>query len=306
LSPALSHLEHEFEGECDLTIHVWDGEAAGAPSNSLLASYLQTLYRDWTGNCGRRGELRGFYSPTVPAFYMPGPDVLNLVDAANGKAFFLKRDGSPLPYWEVGSPFRAILHSWLSAAGLQFVHGGAVGDSGSGVLLAGRGGSGKSTTTLLCLNDGMDYAGDDYCAVDCNAPIYIHSLYNTAKLLPRDLERFPELHKRIWNPQSLVENSPDKATFFLSDLAPERMSSGFTLRALLIPRVSGERDTYLTPCGPAAALAAIAPSTVAQLPSAGQADMDRMAELASKLPAHILHLGSDLAQIPDVVRSALH
>jgi hypothetical protein len=174
------------------------------------------------------------------------------------------------------------------------------------VLLAGRGGSGKSTTTLLCLNDGMDYAGDDYCAVDCNAPIYIHSLYNTAKLLPRDLERFPELHKRIWNPQSLVENSPDKATFFLSDLAPERMSSGFTLRALLIPRVSGERDTYLTPCGPAAALAAIAPSTVAQLPSAGQADMDRMAELASKLPAHILHLGSDLAQIPDVVRSALH
>jgi hypothetical protein len=305
LSLALSHLRHEFDGEGDFTIHVWDGEVAGVPSNSLLASYLQTLYRDWTANCGTRGELRGFHSPAVPAFYMPGPDILNLVDAANGKAFFFKRDSSPLPYWEAGSPFRAILHSWLSAVGLQFVHGGAVGENGCGVLLAGRGGSGKSTTTLLCLNAGMVYAGDDYCAVDCNSPVHLHSLYNTAKLLPQDLDRFPELRQRIWNPQSLVENSPDKATFFLADLAPERMSSGFPLRALLVPRVTAQTDTYLTPCGPAEALAAIAPSTVAQLPNSVQADMERMAAIASKLPAYILHLGSDLTQVSDVVRSVL-
>jgi hypothetical protein len=298
LSMALSHLRNEFIGDGDFTINVWDGEVAGPPSNSLLASYLQTLYRDWTTNCGTRGELRGFHSPAVPAFYMPGPDVLNLVDAASGKAFFLKRDSSPLPYWEAGSPFRAILHCWLSTCGLQFVHGGAVGENGSGVLLAARGGSGKSTTTLLCLNAGMDYAGDDYCAV-------LHSLYNTAKLLPQDLDRFPQLRQRIFNPQALVENSSDKATFFLTDLAPERMSSGFALRALLIPQVSGLIDTHLTPCGPAAVLAAIAPSTVAQLPNSTQIDMDRMVSIASKLPAFTLHLGSDLAQIPEVVRSAL-
>jgi hypothetical protein len=230
---------------------------------------------------------------------------LNLVDTSNGKAFFLKRDSSPLPYWEAGSPFRAILHCWLSTFGLQFVHGGAIGENGRGVLLAARGGSGKSTTTLLCLNAGMDYAGDDYCAVDPNAPVHLHSLYNTAKLLPGDLDRFPQLRQRVFNPQALVENSSDKATFFLADLAPERMSSGFELRALLIPQVSGQTDTHLTPCGPAAALAAMAPSTVAQLPNSVQADMDRMVSIASSLPAFILHLGSDLAQIPEVVRSAL-
>jgi len=136
LTLALSHLRHQFSGDGEFTIHVWDGEAAAAPSNSLLNSYLQTLYRDWTSHCGTRGELRGFHSPAVPAFYMPGPDVLNLVDVANGKAYFFKRDASPLPYWEAGSPFRAILHTWLSAAGLQFVHGGAVGIGGAGVLLA--------------------------------------------------------------------------------------------------------------------------------------------------------------------------
>jgi hypothetical protein len=305
LSLALSHLRHEFDGDGDFTIHVWDGEVAGPPSNSLLASYLQTLYRDWTANCGTRGELRGFHSRSVPAFYMPGPDVLNLVDAANGKAFFLKRDSSPLPYWEAGSPFRAILHCWLSTFGLQFVHGGAVGENGRGILLAGRGGSGKSTTTLLCLNAGMDYAGDDYCVVDPNAPIHLHSLYNTAKLLPGDLDRFPDLRQRIWNPQALVENSTDKATFFLSDLSPGQMSAGFALSALLIPQVSDQTATHLTPCGPAAVLAAMAPSTVAQLPNAVHADMDRMVSIASNLPAYILHLGSDLAQVPEVVRSAL-
>lgn len=305
LTPALSHLLHTSPGDADFTIHVWDGESAGPPSNSLLVSYLQTLYRDWTSNCGARGELRGFHSPTVPTFYMPGPDILNLVDVANHHAFFFKRDASPLPYWEAGSPFRAILHTWLSSAGLQFVHGGAVGDSTGGVLLAGKGGSGKSTTTLLCLNAGMSYAGDDYCAIDCNNPPFVHSLYNTAKLLPRDLDRFPDLRQRIWNPQSLLENSTDKATFFLGDLLPERMTSGFPLRALLVPRVAPQTDTYLTPCGPAAAIAAIAPTTIAQLPNAVQADMDRMVTLVSNLPAYILHLGSDLTQIPDVVRSVL-
>jgi Coenzyme PQQ synthesis protein D (PqqD) len=305
LTLALSHLRNDFGGEADLTIHVWDGESAGSPSNSLLSSYLQTLYRDWTSSCGTRGELRGFHSPTVPAFYMPGPDVLNLVDVANKRAFFFKRDASPLPYWEAGSPFRAILHSWLSSAGLQFVHGGAVGEMGGGVLLAGKGGSGKSTTTLLCLNAGMLYAGDDYCAVDGSAAVHVHSLYNTAKLLPGDLDRFPELRPKLWNPQSLVENSTDKATFFLADLMPERMSLGFPLRALLIPRVESGAGTHLTRCGPAAALAAIVPSTVAQLPLAAQADMERMAAIAEKLPAYILHLGSDLKQIPDVVRSLL-
>jgi hypothetical protein len=302
---ALSHLKHEFTGDGDFTIHVWDGETAGPPSNSLLSSYLQTLHRDWTASCGTRGELRGFHSPGFPAFYMPGPDVLNLVDVENRKAFFFKRDASPLPYWEAGSPFRPILHSWLSAAGLQFVHGGAVGENGGGVLLVGRGGSGKSTTTLLCLNAGMLYAGDDYCAVDCNAPVHLHSLYNTAKLLPRDVDGFPELLPRIWNPQSLVENSSDKATFFLADVAPDRMSLGFPLRALLIPRVTPQTGTRLTPCGPLEVLAAMAPSTVAQLPIAGRPDMERMAALAATLPAFILHLGSDLTQIPDAVRSAL-
>jgi hypothetical protein len=302
---ALSHLRHDFGGDGDLTIHVWDGEVAGPPSNSLLSNYLQSLYRDWTGCCGSRGELKGFHSPGLPSFYMPGPDVLNLIDVAGKNAFFFKRDASPLPYWEAGSPFLAILHTWLSADGIQFVHGGAVGENGAGVLLVGSGGSGKSTTTLLCLNAGMLYAGDDYCAVNCDAPVYVHSLYNTAKLLPRDLDRFPELRTRVWNPQSLVENSQDKATFFLTDLARERMSLGFPLRALLIPRVTKQTGTYLTPCGPAAALAAMAPSTVAQLPNSGQADMDRMVTLVSNVPAFILHLGSDLTQIADVVRSAL-
>jgi len=151
----------------------------------------------------------------------------------------------------------------------------------------------------------MDYAGDDYCALDSNDPIRVHSLYNTAKLLPQDMDRFPDLRQRIWNPQALVENSTDKATFFLGDVMPERMSAGFPIRAVLIPRVSNERDTRLEPCGPGAALAAIAPSTVAQLPTATQADMDRMAAIVARLPTYVLHLGSDLTQIPAVVQSLL-
>ena len=304
---ALAHLRHEFKEDlpADLTIHVWDGGVAGAPSNALLSNYLQNLYRDWMVCCGPRGELRGFHSPAVPAFYMPGTEVLNLVDVANRRAFYFKKDETPLPYWEAGSPFRNIIHAWLSAQGIQFIHGGAVSSGGGGALLAGSGGSGKSTTALRCLRAGMLYAGDDYCAVDLKSPAHVHSIYNTAKLLPQDVDRFPELRARIWNPQSLLKNSPDKAVFFVAEAVPALVSPGFPLRAIVVPRITGGTDTYLTPSGPAAALAALAPSTIGQLQCAGQPDMDRIAAIASALPVYTLHLGSDVSRVAEVLRQAL-
>lgn len=303
LDKAWSHLaSSNATTAAALKIHVWD---CYTPSEDpFLAAVLEKLHTNWCLACGPRGEVLDFHSAETGVLYHPGPDVLSVIDCPTGNAYFLKRTADPLPYWEIGSPFRYILHFWFAARGLQFAHGGAVGDENGGVLIAGKGGAGKSTTTMLCTAAGMRYAGDDYCLVDPNG--YLFSLYNTGKLCgPADLERLPAMRGQSRNEDGFERGGEGKGIYFLSEIWPDRMSAGFPLRAILVPSVTKDRDTRLEPCSPGDALLALAPSTVAQLPTAGVGDCERLAALASKLPAWRLLLGSDLEQIPAVVRKVL-
>jgi hypothetical protein len=304
LCKAFQHLKSDKPGQDGgLTISAWNnGIAAAGP---LLKSILVRLYENWSIMCGPRGELLDFDCEEVSAIYHPGPDVLSVLDRVNGKAFYLIRDDAALPFWELSSPFRHILHPWFSTRGLQYTHAGAVGGQNGGVLLAGKGGSGKSTTSLLCVSAGMLYAADDYCLTR-PGDAQVFSLYNTAKLKgPEDLTRLPEMSGRSFNEDSFEHGGVGKGTFNLSGVWPERMAAGFPLRAILMPTVTGKVDSRLEPCSPAEALLALAPSTVAQLPFSGQEDCLRLAALADKVPAYRLYLGSDLAQIPALIGELL-
>lgn len=290
----------------EFTIQVWDAGSAGPPEDSSLAGFLNDFFSRWYSECGPRGEVLAFHSEKLPVLYHAGPDILSVIDPETRTAYYLKRDQSPLPYWEIASPFRTILHYWFSLRGLQFVHAGAVGTGEGGVILAGRGGSGKSSTTLACVDAGMDYAGDDYCLLEQQTTPYLHSLYNSAKLKSQhDFARFPHLKEHVWNRECLNSENGDKATFFLSQIWPQKMSRGFPLRAVLVPQVTGRRDTELGECSEAQALLALSASTVAQLPMAGSDDLQRLGDVVAKLPRYVLYLGTDLTQIPAVIRTLL-
>ena len=305
---AFEHLPQGLPPERDtaLTIHLWDFVSAGPPAPGFLSIFLDRLFTDWTRECGARGEVAAFHSAGLPVLYHAGPDVLSVIHVEKRVAYVLKRDDTPLPYWESGSPFRGVLHCLLSRRGIQVVHGGAVGHASGGVILAGKGGAGKSTTSLACLNAGMLYASDDYCAVDSQPVPNLYSLYSTAKLRGlEDLERFPNLRSHVWNPECFSNDRGDKATFFLRQLWPDRIVAGFPLRAVLVPQITGQPDTRLGDCSKSEALLALAASTVAQLPMAGVADMERLAQIVERLPCYALHLGTDLEQIPRVIQSIL-
>ena len=173
------------------------------------------------------------------------------------------------------------------------------------MLLTAKGGSGKSTTTMLCAKAGMQFAGDDYCLADPRTG-YLHSLYNSSKLKgTEDLKRLPDLTGLSRNLDSFENGGFGKAIYFLSDIWSDRLSSGFPLRAILIPSVTGSVDSSLELCSPADALMAMMPSTVAQLPAADQSDSDRIAALIERLPAYRLYLGSDIRQIPPLVQEVV-
>ena len=128
-----------------------------------------------------------------------------------------------------------MFHWWAAPTTLQPLHGGAVGRHGVGVLVVGPSGAGKSTTTLACLEAGMEYAGDDYVIVDVDEPT-VHSLYSTVKLEPDNLDRFPTLAPLVANAGRLESQ---KAIVRLHEHRGDRLVNSLRLRAIVLPRVTG-------------------------------------------------------------------
>ena len=306
LRPALVHLAipEATASAAGLTISAWNGATPSAPP--MLADLLRRLRTDWRLECGPRGEVLELHASGISAIYNAGPNVLTVVDFDQNRGWLLKLDDDTFPYWEVGSPFRFLLHEWFAARGLQYVHGAAVGTEKGGVLLVGKGGSGKSTTALLCASAGMQYAGDDYCLID-PARAWAHSLYNTGKLKgSEDYARLPELKGLSTNPDSFERGGDGKGVYFLDEIWPDRVVADMPLRAIVVPRITGQTATRIEPCSAFDALVAMLPSTVAQLPAATNEDCDRMVALAEKLPAYLLHLGTDTRGISAALTTLLN
>ena len=306
LRPALGHLAlpEATASAAGLTISTWNGATPSAAP--VLADLLRRLRANWCAECGPRGEVLELHSIGISAIYNAGPNVLTVIDFERNRGWLLKLDDDTFPYWEVGSPFRFLLHEWFAARGLQYVHGAAVGTEKGGVLLVGKGGSGKSTTALLCAAAGMQYAGDDYCLIE-PARAWAHSLYNTGKLKgPEDYARLPQLKGLSTNPDSFERGGDGKGVYFLDAIWPDRVVAGMPLRAIVVPRVTGQAASSVEPCSAFDALVAMLPSTVAQLPAATNEDCDRMVALAEKLPTYLLHLGTDIRGIPAALTTLLN
>ncbi|HUH98984.1 MAG TPA: hypothetical protein VLZ89_16605 [Anaerolineales bacterium] len=302
LTPALAHLETAPAERPELTILAWDSASSNSALPSVLKRYFDSL-GEWWDHLGRRGEIRELTNDRFRFAYHLGPNIFSGLDLQENLGLYWVQDASALPYYEIGSPLRTILHWWADGGDYQFVHAGAVGLESGGVLLVGRGGSGKSTTALAALDAGLLYASDDYCLIRTDPEPYVFSVYNTAKLRGEaDVKRFAHLAAMVSN-KSRLEN--DKALLFLNDHFPKQITRGFCLKAILLPVVTQGKETRLVATGAGAALTALAPSTLFQLPSAGSAAIKTMSRLAQRVPAYQLELGTDLANAASVIKDLL-
>ena len=77
------------------------------------------------------------------------------------------------------------------------------------------------------------------------------------------------------------------------------------VRAILLPRVTGLPDTRFKRVSVAMALAALAPSTIFQLPRAGNEALKFLAGFARNLPCYSLEVGTNLSTIPPVIEGIL-
>lgn len=292
LTTALEHLATDDHPTPDLTICLWDSESTGQ----------RMIARPWQEeDFLARGVIQGYNTERIYTAFQHGSGAVSVLDQERNLAVFWAPDHR-LPYWEYGSPLRSILHWWLLSKGLQLVHAAAVGNSSGGVLIGGKGGSGKSTTALTCLESDLSYVGDDYTLLGLEPGPVVHSLYNSAKLNSDHVQRFPALLPKVANPERLAD---EKALLFVNEHYPAKVAKLLPVRAVLLPRVTGLPETRWKRVSVATTLAALAPSTIFQLPRAGNEAFQFLARFVRQLPCFSLEVGTDLSTIPPAIEQLL-
>jgi hypothetical protein len=304
IAPALQHLHCDQTLHEDLTICLWDSASTEAGLPLLASSLVEYLRLRWWEQLDIRREVKGYNDERIHTLFHLGPDILSVLDLQRNLGLYWVPDAAALPYYEQGYPLTALLSWWLDAHGRQLVHAASIGFDWGAALLPGKGGSGKSSTALACLDSDLRILGDDYCVIARQPSPRVHSLYNTSKLkAAEDVARFAQFEHMISNPERSGE---EKALIFLHEHASDRLLRESPLSVILLPRITGRVDTTLHPASAAAALRYLAPSTMFQLPGNAERAFREAVALTRQLPVFELGLGTDIRQIPEVIARALH
>lgn len=228
---------------------------------------------------GRGGAVAGLSHGPVRATASADNTSVMLWDEPRRLACCWFAGPSSVSRWDRSAPLRSALHFALAAPRRQLVHGAAIGVRGRGVLLAGPGGSGKSTTTLACLAAGLQIVGDDYAAIELtDGGARAWNLYGSIKVGERGMG---------------PGGRDERRTLILGEDLPGRPTAALDLAAVLLPRIGGGPQSQLTRASSADSLRALAPSTLLQAPHEEGQSLGILADLARAVPAYHLHLGED-------------
>jgi hypothetical protein len=262
---------------------------------------LPTPSWSWDDDVDQHGFINSIDPKHLIGRFMGWQNTFSLINLKENSAIYWTKNIADLPEWERSFPFRDIFHSyWALEQKLIIVHAAAVGTSKGGILMTGKGGSGKSTAALSCLESKMLYAGDDLVLVDIeNKKIF--SLYNVAKLEESQLDMFPNFRDFIYNPEALPK---EKAQLFLYDFFISSLIIEMPLKGIAVMKFSGTATSKYDLSTPSEGLKALAPSTIGLLKESPK-HINIIAELCKRVPVYSFSTGTNLTEIPLLLEELL-
>ena len=290
---ALEHLRIEPVETPDATFCVWDSVSSRV--SMLPPPCDREAFSD-------RGDLWGFNSRRIKTAFHYHDFSVNLFDHDRRTGIYWVQNAQVLPYWVLASPLRTLFHWWMERNGCQLVHAAAVGVGDRALLAVGKGGLGKSSTALACLEAGFEFMGDDYVIVRNDPAPTVYSLYATAKINREDVERWPSL-RQLLNRQDVPAN--EKAVLFLHPAFGAQLRKEMPLQAIAVPRVVDREETGFAHEADAVVREAASFTTMSQLPYAGDHTHRLFTALCDRLPGYRIELGRDRARLTAAVRSFL-
>ncbi|MBN1271357.1 MAG: serine kinase [Candidatus Aminicenantes bacterium] len=285
ISPAFAHLKVTCDKKPELTVLIWDSFSTktALPATPRLGENIRALTKRW----------RILNKRFLLLFY-PENKTLYMLDKCRNTAVFWVQNYRKIVQYEIGSPLLAIFNLWFRCRSIQLVHAGAVGGPEGGVLIVGKGGSGKSTTVLSCLENGLLYTGDDYCLLSANPIPYVYSIYSTAKIFTRDKYRFPGLEPALMNIS--VRENIDKSVFSIHRIFPRKILRRFPLKAVVIPKIIEGACPRLVKASSASGLLALGPSTLFQLPGYDRQMFQNLGRVVKMVPNYVLECSKNFSQ----------
>jgi hypothetical protein len=293
MTPALAHRQLPARSAPDLHVCLWDTVETAVP--------LPQRPWEWRDHIAR-SDVSSLTSERFQTAYNWPQRHLDILDQARNLAFSCTYNAAKSPADYAGSPLLNILHWWMRSRGLQYIHAGAVGFPDKGVLLAGAGGSGKSTTALACLQSDLVYVGDDYCLIGSAPQPYAHNLYSSAKVHRDNLHRLPHVRSAVSNADSPAS---EKALLCLQPHFPHKVVPGLPIRAVFLPRPTGRVETCLVPASRMEAFKAIMVSTMMQLAGSNDHDVKALSHFIRQVPCYHLEAGTDLDGLTGTIRKFL-
>ena len=279
LTRALEHLRIDPVETPDATFCLWDSQSTRV--TMLPPPCDREGFSD-------RGDLWGFNSHRIKTAFHYHDYSVNLFDHERRTGIYWVQNSAVLPYWVLASPVRTLFHWWMERNGCQLVHAAAVGVGDDALLIVGKGGLGKSSTALTCLEEGLEFLGDDYVIVRNEPRPTVYSLYATAKINREDIERFPEFRPHL-SKQEVPED--EKAVLFLNPHFSSQLRLEMPIAAIAVPRVVERPDTRLIPEAEAVVQQAASFTTMSQLPYSGNHTLQLFAALCGSLPGYRIELG---------------
>lgn len=286
---ALAHLFTEPVDVPDLTICVWDR----SPKDSGLILYP-------FGRDSERSKRHTVSDIQIGCDLYPSR--LNLFSAKRKLGLFFISDIKQYPWYESCRPLRNIIHWWGLTQKLYMMHAACIGTEEGGILIAGGPGAGKSTTALSSLNRALSFICDDLCliGIEDDKRVFAYSLYGTAKL--EHFQRLAELEPHVVNRDRAAG---EKFYLYVNESYPGKLLKRTPLSAIVVPKISGEKLSHLSPIPSIQAFQALVGSTSQELGGASADDFFGPFRFCKATPCFSLASGTDLSHLQEQLANLL-
>ena len=202
--------------------------------------------------------------------------------------YFCRQVGIDYDDSTLGHPLIRCFYYWAEQENLLILHSAAVGFNHKGVLISARGGAGKSTLSVSCLLEGLDFVADDYVMMrevgERNAlPLY------TMVGLNADMDQ-------ILKPNMPVIRTDEKRNekkFFDASAYP--FQEELPIKAIVCPNVTEGSEPMIVPTDRGSVLVKLVHSSVSQIGGRRDTEMvRRMMDRLKDLPVYEFRLSKDL------------
>lgn len=218
---------------------------------------------------------------------------LTVLDRPMRRALLWYPCAGEIASWEFSRPFLAAIHALMLPTAWAPVHAAAVGKNAAAILIAGRGGVGKTTTALVCAEAGWDYLSDDFVLVGPRWRAI--SLYRSARIREDMFSRLPASMSAVTGIST--DDGEVRAEVDVGHVG--RIGSADPeIRAIVVPQRAGAVSAVLAPIRRSQALSALAGSTLVALAGGRTETFAKLSNLVDRVPCYAFDPGPRLADIP--------